>query len=61
MQNKRNLLTNNQEVCPICGSNHIRSISRITGYLAYDERFNPGKVCERTSRVSHNSFGDCKI
>lgn len=40
--------------CPVCGSTHIISISRITGYLAFDDRFNEGKTKERLMRKPHN-------
>lgn len=41
--------------CPKCGGKHIKSISRITGYLSFDERFGEGKVCEKSLRVDHNN------
>lgn len=47
-------LTEKQEVCK-CGSTDIQGISRITGYLALDERFGPGKKAERADRVSHTT------
>ncbi|MCQ3907422.1 MAG: hypothetical protein MJ219_01345 [Mycoplasmoidaceae bacterium] len=40
--------------CPVCGSTHICEISRITGYLSFDERFCQSKVDERSQRVDHN-------
>lgn len=40
--------------CPVCGSTHIMEISRITGYLSFDERFGESKVKERSQRVDHN-------
>ena len=40
--------------CPICGSTHIVEIARITGYLAFTERFGSGKEKERNKRVDHN-------
>lgn len=43
-----------QKVCPVCGSTHIQEISRITGYLSFDERFGASKTKERLDRVSHN-------
>ena len=43
------------KVCPVCGSQHIQNVSRITGYLSMDERFGAGKVAERNDRVSHNT------
>ena len=36
-----------------CGSTDIQGVSRITGYLALDERFGKGKKAERKDRVSH--------
>jgi len=44
-----------EKVCPVCGSNNIQSVSRITGYLSLDERFGPGKCEERADRVDHNN------
>jgi len=43
-----------EKKCPKCGSTHIIEISRITGYLAFNERFGSGKTKERTNRVDHN-------
>ena len=43
---------------PVCGGTHIQNISRITGYLSMDERFNTGKVAERTDRIDHNNKGE---
>ena len=42
------------KVCPVCGSQHIQNVSRITGYLSMDERFGSGKVAERNDRIAHN-------
>ena len=39
--------------CPKCGSKNIKETSIITGYLSTIDRFNPGKVAELKSRVSH--------
>ena len=36
-----------------CGCEDLQGISRITGYLALDERFGKGKNAERKDRVSH--------
>ena len=47
-------VTNHTELCE-CGSNHFQGISRVTGYLSYDERFGEGKVAERIRRVSHET------
>lgn len=44
-----------QKKCPVCGSTHICEISRITGYLSFDERFCQSKVDERSQRVDHNN------
>ena len=43
-----------EKKCPKCGSTHIIEISRITGYLAFHERFGSGKTNERKKRVDHN-------
>lgn len=43
-----------EKKCPKCGSTHIIEISRITGYLAFNERFGSGKTKERGERVDHN-------
>ena len=48
-------LTTEDEVCPKCGSDDIQGISRVTGYLALEQRFAPGKVLERNNRISHAS------
>lgn len=47
-------LLNSESRCSVCGSSRIQGVSRITGYLALDERFGPGKKAERSSRVDHN-------
>lgn len=49
-----NLLEEYQDKCT-CGSTDIQGISRITGYLALDERFGKGKKAERKDRVSHTN------
>lgn len=41
--------------CHKCGCKDIHGVSRITGYLALDERFNPGKIDEKKRRVSHTN------
>ena len=43
------------EVCPHCGSTHIKHLRRVTGYLTGDYRtaFNPGKQAEVLDRVKH--------
>lgn len=42
-----------QEGCPECGSQEIRRIRRITGYLSTVDRFNDAKRCELEKRVKH--------
>ena len=44
-----------EKQCPKCGSKHIIEISRITGYLALNERFGEGKEKERKDRIDHNN------
>lgn len=42
------------DVCPICGSNNIKRLRRVTGYLSTDYRnFNYGKQREVEARVKH--------
>ena len=43
------------ETCPICGSNNIQRLRRVTGYLTgnYTTAFNPGKRKEVEDRVKH--------
>lgn len=43
------------ETCPICGSNHIQRLRRVTGYLTgnYTTAFNWGKQKEVEARVRH--------
>lgn len=41
--------------CPSCGSDDIRRIRRITGYLSTIDRFNAGKKAELLDRVVHDS------
>ena len=47
-------IKDNECQCPECGSHDIQGISRITGYLALDERFGAGKAAERADRTAHN-------
>ena len=47
------MLNQNVSECCKCGSKRIQGVSRITGYLALDERFGNGKYYERKDRVSH--------
>ncbi|MCI5727142.1 MAG: anaerobic ribonucleoside-triphosphate reductase [Clostridium sp.] len=46
-------LVSSQMKCPKCGSTKIQGISRVTGYLSFDERFGPGKSAERDDRITH--------
>ena len=41
--------------CPICGSNKIQRLRRVTGYLTGDylTAFNDGKIAETNDRVKH--------
>jgi ribonucleoside-triphosphate reductase (formate) len=39
--------------CPICNSDSIKRIRRITGYLSTIERFNDAKLAELKQRVAH--------
>lgn len=41
--------------CPICGSDNIERLRRVTGYLTgdYHSAFNEGKQCEADDRVKH--------
>ena len=47
-------LEEHEDICE-CGCDDIQGISRITGYLALDERFGKGKKAERHDRVSHEN------
>lgn len=43
--------------CPICGSNDIKRLRRITGYLSSDyHKFNKGKFDECIDRVKHSKY-----
>jgi ribonucleoside-triphosphate reductase (formate) len=42
------------ENCPVCGSEDIRRIRRITGYLSTVDRFNDGKRAELKDRHAHS-------
>jgi ribonucleoside-triphosphate reductase len=47
--------TKGLKVCPKCGSTHIDTIQRITGYLVgTTSRWNHGKVSELRDRTTHN-------
>jgi ribonucleoside-triphosphate reductase len=43
----------NEETCPRCGSDNIRRVRRITGYLSTTDRFNDSKLLELQDRVPH--------
>ncbi|ACX52643.1 anaerobic ribonucleoside-triphosphate reductase [Ammonifex degensii KC4] len=40
--------------CPKCGSNRIKRVRRITGYLATTDRWNSAKLAELRDRVVHS-------
>ena len=44
--------------CPICGSQNIERLRRVTGYLTgdYHSAFNEGKQCETDDRVKHKKI-----
>lgn len=44
--------------CPICGSENIQQLRRVTGYLTgnYKTAFNKGKVAETDDRVKHVGY-----
>ncbi len=46
------------DVCPMCGSEHIQQLRRVTGYLTgnYKTAFNKGKQQETEMRVKHNEI-----
>ncbi|MEG0372107.1 MAG: anaerobic ribonucleoside-triphosphate reductase, partial [Clostridium sp.] len=44
-----------EDMCPECGSNDIRRIRRITGYLSTVDRFNDAKKSELDMRVKHDN------
>ena len=42
------------DACPVCGSESVRRLRRVTGYLTTDyHNFNHGKQCEVGDRVKH--------
>ena len=43
--------------CPKCGSENIRVVKIITGYLSEISKFNLGKVAEAKDRISHGGGG----
>lgn len=52
----------NTELCPICGSDKIERLKRVTGYLTTDYRkFNDGKIAEVNDRVVHETFNPLVI
>lgn len=43
-----------EEYCPACGSDDIKRLRRVTGYITTDYRkFNKGKISETNDRVKH--------
>ena len=44
------------DACPVCGSNHIQQLRRVTGYLTgdYKTAFNKGKQQEADMRYKHS-------
>lgn len=50
------------DTCPQCGSDDIKRLRRVTGYLTNDYKtaFNKGKQQEVEMRVKHNRFGQPK-
>ena len=48
------------DICPNCGGTHILRMRRITGYLAYLDRFNDGKRAEEKDRVKHDTTAYAK-
>ena len=48
----------NLKKCPVCGSDEIDTIQRITGYLVgTTSRWNSGKLAELRDRVTHTDLG----
>lgn len=47
-------INDNLEICPICGSKHLFTYDRITGYYLCTETFNNGKKQEFKDRYRHN-------
>lgn len=44
-------------VCPVCGSDKIQRLRRVTGYLSQDYRnFNKGKIKEVEQRIKHEGI-----
>lgn len=47
------------DCCPMCGSENIQQLRRVTGYLSTDwHNFNDGKMAEVKERVKHNQYND---
>lgn len=47
------------ESCPICHSDNIERLRRVTGYITTDyHKFNKGKIAEVHDRVKHSKFTD---
>lgn len=45
------------DCCPVCGSNLIERLKRVTGYITVDyKNFNAGKFAEANDRVTHTIF-----
>jgi len=52
----------NLKVCPVCGSEEIDTIQRITGYLVgTTSRWNNAKLSELKDRVTHTGLGEDTI
>lgn len=53
-----------EETCPVCSSDDIKRLRRVTGYITTDYRkFNKGKISETNDRKKHalyETFGDKK-
>lgn len=49
------------DCCPMCHSQHIQQLRRVTGYLTTDwHNFNDGKQAEVQERVKHSAYQDSK-
>lgn len=46
-----------QQKCPCCGSNNVRRLRRVSGYLAEVDRFVQGKKYELFDRRGHKNLG----
>jgi ribonucleoside-triphosphate reductase len=45
------------DACPVCGSQNIQQLRRVTGYFTTDYRnFNNGKISEVKDRVKHSKY-----